>query len=277
MASLGQELKQLREAKKISLEEISQITHISIRFLQSIERDDYKELPGEIYNRSFIKRLAKAVGYDEARAIQMYERQVGGNFIPNEAQVNEITELPAPSRVGGNALVFGLAVAVVVLVIGGFWYAFPDWWKVFKFGSGGAKVSGQSNPEPVEPKPVTPTPPVTPPPVTGIALELNASASCWTSIQTDDAKAETIILKTGDVKQYQAKDKLVVSIGALSAVSIKLNGQSVRLPSRDGLSAKKVVISNETVKSILDGTAQPEPVSGKRRNTSGQRSVVSGQ
>lgn len=268
MASLGQELKQHREAKKISLEEISQVTHISIRFLQSIERDDYKELPGEIYNRSFVRRVCKAIGYDEARAIQMYERQVGGNFIPTEAQVNEVTELPSASRISGNALVFGLAVFVLLLVVGGVWYAFPDWWKIFG-GSSSPKAATQApkpesnSPSPTPAPPVNPTP--TPQPVSGYALELAATSSCWTSIQSDGGKAEVTVLKTGETKQFQAKEKLIVSIGALQAVSVKINGQVVKLPTRDGLTAKRVVVSSETIKGILDGTAQPEPVTPARK------------
>ncbi len=269
MASLGQELKQHREAKKISLEEISQVTHISIRFLQSIERDDYKELPGEIYNRSFIRRLCKAIGFDEAKAIQMYERQVGGSFIPTEAQVNEVTELPASSRISGNALVFGLAVFVLLLVVGGVWYAFPDWWKIFS--SSAPKASTQApkpDPKP-EDKPVAPTPSPTnvppPAPTSGFTLELTATADCWTSVQADEAKAEIGILKTGETKQFQGKDKLIVSIGALQSVTVKLNGQPVKLPTRDGLTAKRVTISADTAKAILDGTAQPDPVSPTRQ------------
>lgn len=282
MASLGQELKQHREAKKISLEEISQVTHISIRFLQSIERDDYKELPGEIYNRSFIRRVCKAIGYDEARAIQMYERQVGGNFIPNEAQVNEVTELPSTSRISGNALVFGLAVFVVLVVVGGLWYAFPDWWQIFG-GSSSPKAATQApkpdpNPQTPNPSPPTnPTPAPAPGNTSGYALELAASSDCWTSIQTDNEKAQVNVLKSGETKQFLAKEKLVVSIGALQAVSVKINGQSVKLPTRDGLTAKRVLVSSDTIKSLLDGTAQPEPVTPARKRPTAPKTDNQGQ
>lgn len=278
MASLGQELKQHREAKKISLEEISQVTHISIRFLQSIERDDYKELPGEIYNRSFIRRVCKAIGFDEARAIQMYERQVGGNFIPTEAQVNEVTELPSASRISGNALVFGLAVFVVALVVGGAWYAFPDWWKVFKSSTPKASTEApKTEPKPETPPPTSTPAPTPPPPAAGYALEIAANGDCWTSIQTDDGKAEVAVLKTGETRQFQAKDKLIVSIGALQAVTVKLNGQTVKLPTRDGLTAKRVIISTDTAKGILDGTAQPEPATPPRRRPAAPKTDTQGQ
>ncbi len=86
MPTLGQELKQCREEKKITLDEISNATHISVRFLQAIERDDYKELPGDLYNRSFVRALARSVGFDELRALQSYERQSGAARVPTDEE-----------------------------------------------------------------------------------------------------------------------------------------------------------------------------------------------
>jgi cytoskeletal protein RodZ len=71
-SSLGTRLRQAREARGISLRELSDQTRIARRYLEAIEADDYKELPGGIFNRSFIKAYAKAVGFNEAEAVAAY-------------------------------------------------------------------------------------------------------------------------------------------------------------------------------------------------------------
>lgn len=71
-SSLGARLRQAREARGVSLRELSDQTRIARRYLEAIESDDYKELPGGIFNRSFIKAYAKAVGFNEAEAVSAY-------------------------------------------------------------------------------------------------------------------------------------------------------------------------------------------------------------
>lgn len=63
-----------REARGIALRDISEQTRISMRYLEAIEGDDYKRLPGGIFNRSFIRAYAKFIGYDENDAIEDYAR-----------------------------------------------------------------------------------------------------------------------------------------------------------------------------------------------------------
>jgi cytoskeleton protein RodZ len=72
--SIGEKLRLAREARGIALREISEQTRISIRYLEAIEADDYKRLPGGIFNRSFIRAYAKFVGVEENAALEDYAR-----------------------------------------------------------------------------------------------------------------------------------------------------------------------------------------------------------
>jgi cytoskeletal protein RodZ len=72
--SIGEKLRLAREARGIALREISEQTRISIRYLEAIEAEDYKRLPGGIFNRSFIRAYAKFVGVDEHGALEDYAR-----------------------------------------------------------------------------------------------------------------------------------------------------------------------------------------------------------
>ena len=58
----------------MGLREICDQTRISVHYLEAIEANDYKRLPGGVFNRSFIKAYAKCVGYDERKAIEGYTR-----------------------------------------------------------------------------------------------------------------------------------------------------------------------------------------------------------
>jgi len=73
-ASIGEKLRLEREARGIVLRDISEHTRISMRYLEAIETDDYRRLPGGIFNRSFIRAYAKFVGFDEEQAIEEYTR-----------------------------------------------------------------------------------------------------------------------------------------------------------------------------------------------------------
>ena len=48
-------------------------------YLESIESDNYKPLPGGIFNKGFVKSYAKYVGLDEQEALQEYARLVAQN------------------------------------------------------------------------------------------------------------------------------------------------------------------------------------------------------
>ena len=61
-----------RETRGIALRDISEQTRISMRYLEAIEVDDYRRLPGGIFNRSFVRAYAKHIGYDEQQALEEY-------------------------------------------------------------------------------------------------------------------------------------------------------------------------------------------------------------
>jgi cytoskeletal protein RodZ len=72
--SIGEKLRLARETRGIALRDISEQTRISMRYLEAIEVDDFRRLPGGIFNRSFIRAYAKFIGYDEQEAMDEYAR-----------------------------------------------------------------------------------------------------------------------------------------------------------------------------------------------------------
>ena len=66
-----------RRKMKISLDQISEATKISVRSLQAIETEDFKKLPGGIYNTSYIRQYAHAIDFDESELLAYYHSQMG--------------------------------------------------------------------------------------------------------------------------------------------------------------------------------------------------------
>src|SRR5260370_39165762 len=60
-----------RRKMKISLDQISEATKISVRSLRAIETEDFKKLPGGIYNTSYIRQYANAIGFDEVQILTL--------------------------------------------------------------------------------------------------------------------------------------------------------------------------------------------------------------
>jgi cytoskeletal protein RodZ len=73
MSDLGIILRKTRLEKKISLDDLQEVTKIRKRYLEAIEEGNYKVLPGSFYVRAFIKSYAEAVGLDPTEVLNMYQ------------------------------------------------------------------------------------------------------------------------------------------------------------------------------------------------------------
>ena len=62
----------IRNTKGISLEEISKNTKLKVSTLKAIEDGNFEVLPGGIYNISYIRQYARALGIDESPLVQFY-------------------------------------------------------------------------------------------------------------------------------------------------------------------------------------------------------------
>ena len=65
-------LKAYRERSGIALEKVAMATRIGLHFLRAIEAEEFAKLPGGVYNTSYIRQYARAIGYDEAELLRHY-------------------------------------------------------------------------------------------------------------------------------------------------------------------------------------------------------------
>lgn len=112
-ASIGEQLRLAREERGIGLREICDQTRISVHYLEAIEANDYKRLPGGVFNRSFIKAYAKCVGYDEREAIEGYTRYLR----EHGETTDEVNTTPMHSKVYTDTPATRSPVLTVVLAI----------------------------------------------------------------------------------------------------------------------------------------------------------------
>lgn len=72
--TLGEKLRAAREERGVSVSEVAEQTRIAPMYIECIENDNYKPLPGGIFNKGFVKSYARFIGYDEQQALQEYNR-----------------------------------------------------------------------------------------------------------------------------------------------------------------------------------------------------------
>ncbi len=65
----------IRTTNGISLEQISENTKIKLSTLQALEEGEFDQLPGGIYNISYIRQYARAIGADESFLVELYRTQ----------------------------------------------------------------------------------------------------------------------------------------------------------------------------------------------------------
>ena len=62
--AIGQQLRQARETRQLSLEQVAQATHIRARYIQALEDGDFAALPSDVQARGFLRAYASYLGLD---------------------------------------------------------------------------------------------------------------------------------------------------------------------------------------------------------------------
>jgi len=121
MSDLGQMLREARERKQVSFEEVEEATRIRQKFLQALEQGDYGALPGETYVRGFLRTYAAYLELDPEEVMALYEGRGGEEATPPQPGFFEPMDLSmaAPSWLTADLLIG--AVLVVVLLAFGSW------------------------------------------------------------------------------------------------------------------------------------------------------------
>ncbi len=69
---LGEVLRAAREAKEVDLIRVERDTKIRERYLSALERGEYRELPGAVYTKGFLRNYGAYLGLDPEYLIDLY-------------------------------------------------------------------------------------------------------------------------------------------------------------------------------------------------------------
>ena len=92
MESWNEQLKTKILESEFSLKEISDKTKIPSKFIEAIEKADFKKLPAEIFAKSQIERLLEFLGIDPSEALKDYKEFISPPEISSEDEPLEDTK-----------------------------------------------------------------------------------------------------------------------------------------------------------------------------------------
>jgi hypothetical protein len=236
--TFGEHLRREREMRGVSLDEISQATRIGLRFLEALENERWQELPGGVFNRGFIRSIARHLGLDEEAFVAEYAQETHDPPQMAEWRTAEI-DRPAPPRKSGGRVVAWLAVLLLLAGAGA-----GGWWGWMQYGN--TLMSWKQAP----PAPPRPSPPAAPAgdaaaysasggnlasSVAGpgarepevLELRVEVSRATEVSVTADGKSLFQGRMARGESRTFKALDRFEVSAKNSFALVLELNGQSM--------------------------------------------------
>jgi cytoskeleton protein RodZ len=225
----GEHLRREREMRGVSLDEISAATRISTRFLEAIEKDQWDQLPGGVFNRGFIRSIARFLGLDEDSLVAEYAL---GNS--NGAPAPAAAAPKARNRMPRNWQPAVAAVLVIVLVLAGGIAGLHRYgddlsaWIQSRYQA--VRAAGKSAPEPGPGAPSAATAgaaAATGDPAQVLTLKLQASKATHVKVSADGKIVFDGAVQPGDSRQFDAQSQFDISASDSSAVTLDLNGHAL--------------------------------------------------
>jgi cytoskeletal protein RodZ len=115
--SLPDRLAAARERKGVDLVRAERDTKIRVRYLSALERGDYRDLPGAVYTKGFLRNYAIYLGLDPEDVLRQWRRERGEQTAPEAVIVppRPLDEPTRPLRFSPSVVVAALLTAGVIL------------------------------------------------------------------------------------------------------------------------------------------------------------------
>ncbi len=124
MSDLGTRLREARESRGLTLQQVEEQLRIRRQFLAALEEERYDALPGDVYTRGFLQNYARFLGLPVEEIVEQYS---GTQDIPHSlTQIPTVLDEPllgAARRPAWPGVFVGLMLALVILVGGYYVYA----------------------------------------------------------------------------------------------------------------------------------------------------------
>jgi cytoskeletal protein RodZ len=297
MMSAGQLLQSERLKRNRSLADVSAQTCISTRYLEAIERDDVKQLPGDFFYKAFLRQYAKSLELDHATTDRIVASAVPTEEVDPVPVLSEVYTKPREAVSSRWAPSTSVAIAALVLVLAGGSGLYALWQRIENQREAAAEqavaqapsaatasqTAGSVQPQqqqsavPVDSSPATAQPQTpsqpgaesavpTPAPAAGptgsgnIALELVASEPTWVQLSSGGKTVYSGTLQPSEPRQFAVTENARLLTGNAGALEVRMNGRPVGVLGPKG-QVRTVVFTNDSFQ-----IAPPKP----RPATSGE-------
>jgi cytoskeletal protein RodZ len=227
MPSLGDEFRAAREARHLSLSDVSKQIHVRSVYLQNIEDEDWGAIAAPVYVRGFIRTYARFLGIGGEDAVRRYNVLIGDSGAPAPVSLSYGSGSSGPSVWVWLA---GIAALILVAFVGYSYYQFE--------ADGGAQKTEQpralaqaSIAPTLAPAIVTkPVPPVrvqaTATPAEEHALVLRARQDSWVELSVDGRQQLSQMLPAGTEKTFHGKT-VSMRAGNAGGVDVVVDGKDI--------------------------------------------------
>jgi len=266
----------------VTLGEISAATRISERFLKAIENDQWDQLPGGVFNRGFVRAMARYLGLDEENTVAEYALAVG-----DRPTVPVWTGRPPTVTPDQPWIAWGISALVIIALLAGSWFGVRRLlaWRMAKRAAqqtpalkvetpaqarndpmqiprelatpGAASNNGASTPDGT-PAAAPGTPDATsntataPPVADRFELKVEAIKKTRVTVMADKDMVFLGTLKAGENQLFSAADHFQITAKDAGALRLELNGKALPPMGSSGHSGK-VTLTRDSLKEITGG------------------------
>jgi len=263
--SFGEELRKEREIRGITLREIADATKISHRFLEAIERNDYKNLPAPVFTKGFIKEYAHYVGLSADSILDHYTHFVREREAEDEAAArprrsvdpHPSLEISIPSREPNRWIWFAIAgVAIAATCLYYFRARLP-----FSHRNAGEATTTAVSSVAIAPQTSASADAGN---ATALRLTIRAREESWISLDADDESVFNEVLSENQERSFTAKnDFRFRTIGNAGGVDLTLNGAALKSLGESGDVVRDLRLDR---KSVSESGSDAEAVTNSRAN-----------
>lgn len=234
--TLGEKLRQAREERGFTLADVAEQTRISALYLESIENDDYRILPGGIFNKGFVKSYAKFVGINETEALEDYSTLIGGTQTPSNDEDLKVfrPEVLTDDRSASSmlptiilaAVILGLMTAGILFLVN--YIRQPQEQPPVATNTKPTANTAEETPS------EQPTPTTDAPTMATLKVEFKAVTAAVSLSATSDGKQAGGFVAAGASTTFEPREslKLSYSRSLANAVALMINGKSITLPAQ---------------------------------------------
>jgi cytoskeleton protein RodZ len=122
---VGRDLRQQREQRGVTLEQVAKTTRFSMRHLQSLEADLFDELPSGVLRKGLVRAYCKHLGLDDDDWIERF--QTAGAFDQSEPDLAQFAENVHRARLESMPPVRRRWWGVVVMILSLLALAYAAW------------------------------------------------------------------------------------------------------------------------------------------------------